>query len=140
MTPEQRFSATVRKAILGAGGDVVQLLDAGVPGPSDIIIEWYTRRGDYRASWVEIKVDAPLRPEQRWFLRDRYARFGNAFLVRQDLKAHKVFLWRGCDVPLFSGMPNRAQALWEGGRFNAAQALLHMAACKHTCAESRTVF
>lgn len=128
MTPEQRFSSTIRDAIETAGGRVVQLLDAGVPGPSDIVIEWRSRNGDYRAAWIELKVDAPLRQEQRWFLNDRYTRYGNAFLLRQDLLARKVFLWKGCDVPA-EGLPPRAHALYAAGRFEASLAMAQMGAC-----------
>jgi hypothetical protein len=95
-TPEAAFSASLRKQFKLAGYTVTQVIDAGVPGPSDLIVEW---PGHF--VWIELKVRAPLRAEQRQFLKRHWDFYRNAFLLRKSRK-HGYTLWPG-DCPLEEG-------------------------------------
>ena len=77
--PEQGLSARVRAAFQAIGAEVTQVVEAGVPGPSDLILEWPNR--DYW--WIELKSStAPFRTAQRQFLKNRWKLNRNAFLLK----------------------------------------------------------
>jgi hypothetical protein len=103
-TPEQRFSAWLRPQLTApsCNARVTQIVDAAVPGPSDLLLEW---TGRY--VWLELKVRALPRSEevsrdQVLFLRNRWALNKNSFLLLQHLNLDgslmRLMLWKGCDV------------------------------------------
>jgi hypothetical protein len=94
---EQRYSGRVRKAFTGAGCEVTQVMEAGCPGPSDLVIEW-----PFVFCWLELKVDSKVRAEQGHFLRRHWSNYGNAFLLKYDLEDDMHKLWRGHE-PLLVG-------------------------------------
>lgn len=98
---ENKFSEKVRKAFKAADCEVTQIMEAGCPGPADLVIEW-----DAVFVWLELKVDSDLRTEQGQFLKRHWTRFGNAYLLKHDLDDGYFKLWRG-NEPLEEG-----QELW----------------------------
>lgn len=118
-SPEAAFSTRLRAALRLHGCDVVQVVDAAVPGPADLILEW-----PGHMAWVELKVDSPLRPEQRHFLRGRWARYRSAYLLRYCPDPPSYLLWAG-DVPLQAGAE-----LWAGRTLDIPAILCAIEACR----------
>lgn len=113
MTPEQKFSHSVRGLLAGVLCRVTQQLDAGVPGPADLLVEWPNQW-----HWLELKVGTQPRSEQIDFLHDRWSFNQNSWLLKAYPSSY--VLWRGCDV---SKPLDKTTSLWLGSRLTGA--LLH---------------
>ena len=106
--PESQLSFDVRANFALLDCVTVQVVEAGAPGPADLIIE----DDSHHWFWLELKCRAPLRAEQRIFLRRRWYLNFNAFLLKRYLNRYnevvKHSLWRGCN-PL-----QAEQEVWTG--------------------------
>jgi hypothetical protein len=91
MSREAVLSLAVRKRLQTIGLRSVRLEETSEPGIPDLLM-WE----DKAYFWfLELKVDAPLRPEQRHWLARQWARGFNAYLLRY--------------------CPDRQYRLWTGG-------------------------
>jgi len=107
MKPEQKLSERVRSGFSRLSCQVTQIVEAGVPGPADLIIEW-----PGRWFWLELKSPtAPFRQAQRDFLKAHWLLNHNAFLLKQ-LSDTAYALWRGIDA-LVPG-----HQVWSNGTLN----------------------
>lgn len=102
MTPEGHLSREVSLLLRSAGCDVVVVRDTTLPGPSDLLVEWEAGHLEFHV-WIELKVDAPLRAEQRNFLAERYARYRNAYLLHFDRHGLGVYYLYPGNAPLVRG-------------------------------------
>jgi hypothetical protein len=98
MSRESRLSNKLRPLLRALEVDVVQLLDAGIPGPSDLHLEWIGRSGAL-TMWLELKAGSTVRQEQITFLQRHWSKYQNAYLY--EASSDGLFrLFRGCDAAL----------------------------------------
>ena len=138
MTPEQKFSDDVRKAFARLTDYpcwITQVVEAGCPGPADILLEWKGRM----PIWLEVKVRAPIRSEQITFLRRRWDLNQNSFLLKKYLdrngKPCLYRLWLGRDV---DRILDKDAVVWADETIDV-RALVCLF-FKYTCVNVRRVF
>ena len=120
-SPETTLRRRLRGDLRHIGVAVTQVIEAGVPGAADFILEW---PGHF--IWLELKVDAKLRPEQRIFLRKRWDLMRNAFVLREHrLKSGILYKLYTGDGALLKGAE-----VWTSPTLDAARLVAAIESCR----------